>query len=458
MLSILAVIFLLFPHAAAWALPTEGVRPAMERAVGYLLAQEKALGRPLTPWSYVALAGSGQDISGNRVRESCRQQFAGLNSGELNSYSLLALALLAAGDDPYSYQGENLVEKIRAARLPGGKFADTVDGGGLGENGEQVLVNAHIYAVLALHAAGAEIPDAQKARQWLIDQQHADGSFNWNMKDNKPDVDSTGMALMALGALGENKESAVMQKAAAYLKSVQEKDGGFSSWGAPNLESCRMVISGLVAVGIDPAGEDWTKPGGNPVKALLGYQLPDGSFEHVKGGGSNEMTTEQALQALADLYFGKTVFDRLREKNMAASATVGKEQPQRVIRFKPGEKKYEVYAKGKKQLEEADVAPFLENGRTFISVRYLALALGVPEDGIGWSRSAQTITLVNDGVKVFLAVGGNVMYVNDRPEHMDVAPLLLPPGRAFLPARYVANAFGYAVDWDEKEQAVIIFR
>lgn len=39
---------------------------------------------------------------------------------------------------------------------------------------------------------------------------------------------------------------------------------------------------------------------------------------------------------------------------------------------------------------------------------------------------------------------------------MDVAPLLAPPVRACLPARYVAEAFGYKVEWDEKEQVVVI--
>ncbi|BAF59662.1 hypothetical protein PTH_1481 [Pelotomaculum thermopropionicum SI] len=455
-LFFMAMIVFLSSPVTVRALPAAGAGPAMERAAGYLLMQERTQGRPLTPWSYVALAGCGQDLTGTRVQESCRKQFAELQSSELNGYSLLVLTLLAAGQSPYDYQGQNLVERIRAAQLSDGKFADNVDGSGMGEKGGQVLVNAHIWAVLALYAAGAEIPDAQKARQWLIDQQHEDGSFNWILADQKPDVDSTGMALMALGALGEKNDSPVVQKAAAYLKRVQEEDGGFSSWGAPNPESCHMVISGLIAVGIDPAGADWTKPGGNPVTALQSYQLPDGSFEHIKGTGSNEMATEQALQALADVYYGKTVFERLREKNPAGSAATGKVQPQRAIRFKLGEKNYEVSIEGEKQVREADAAPFLENGRTFVPVRYLALALGVPESGIEWSPSTQTVTLANNGITVTLTVGGNILYVNGQPVTMDVTPLLLPPGRTYLPARYVAQAFGYAVSWDEKERTVII--
>jgi hypothetical protein len=446
---------LIFVPAAEPALSAGGVKPAMDRAVAYLLARDKASERVLSLWSYLALAGTGQENSETRALMSCRQWYEGIKTGELNDYSLLVLTLVAAGGNPYDYQGRNLVEMIRAAQLPDGKFADNIDRSGLGDSGEQVLVNAHIWAVLALQVAGAEIPGAPKARQWLVAQQHADGSFNWNANSTKPDVDSTGMALMALGAMGENKDSLVVQKAVAYLKSVQESDGGFSSWGAPNPESCRMVISGLTAVGIDPAGAAWTKPGGDPLTALLSYQLPDGSFEHVKGGGSNMMATEQSLQGLADFYHRNTLFDRLKEKNAAYAGKTGTE-PQRVIKFKPGEAKYEVSSGGIKQVKDMDVAPFVENGRTFVPVRYLALALGLGEEGIAWSAPTGSATLSNNGITVILTVGENILYVNGRQAPMDVTPLLLPPGRAFLPARYVAEAFGYTVRWDSSENAVII--
>jgi hypothetical protein len=447
-----AAALMIFP-AAGGALPAAGGRPALDRTAGYLLEQEVLPGRLLAPWSYAALGGCGYDLAGTGVGQSCAQQFEGLQSGELNNYSLLVLTLLAAGDNPYDYRGQDLVERIRAAQLPDGKFADKVDGGGLGAGGEQVLANAHMWAVLALHAAGAGVPDARKAGEWLCSRQRDDGSFNWNLAGRTPDVDSTGMALLALGALGE-KEGPVVQKAVAYLKSVQEEDGGFSSWGAANAESCCMVISGLAAVGIDPAGADWTAPAGSPVTALQSYRLPDGSYEHIKGAGSNVMATEQALQALADLYYGNTLFDRLKEKAPAVAVTGN--TPQRTIRFKLETVQYEVVSDGTKQLLETDAAPFLENDRTYVPVRYLALALGVPEEGISWSPAARTVTLVKDGVTVTLAVGGNIMYVDNRQVAMDVAPLLRPPGRAFLPARYVAEAFNYEVAWDQKERAVII--
>jgi len=450
---VMIFISVLIHPAAAGPETVLNVRPAVEKTTGYLLAKEKTQGRPLQPWSYIALAGAGQDLSNSMVLQSCEQQFDSLQTGGLNCYSLLVLTLLAAGSTPYDYKGQNLVEKIRAAQLPDGKFADNIDRTGAGENGEQVLLNAHVWAVLALHAAGAGIPDPAGAKQWLCGRQHADGSFYWYAGEEKSDVDSTGMALATLGILGEKKDSPAVQKAVSYLKSVQENNGGFASWGAENSESCCSVIEGLTAVGIDPAGTEWARNGGNPVSALMSYQLPDGSFEHIKGAGSNAMSTEQALIGMSDAYYGNTLVDRLRNKNTFTSAS---SHSRRTILFKPGETRYKVIIDGHEHVLDTDAAPFLDNGRTFVPVRYLALALGIPWQNIGWSQAAQTVNLPGNGITVTMSVGNNTLYVNNRPQKMNVAPLLVPPGRVFLPVRYVAEAFGYMVQWDEVNQSVVI--
>lgn len=446
--------------APAGASPQKDLAAALNRAAGYLLALEKEQGKPLTPWSYVALAAAGRDLAGTRAEESCAQQFAALtrsSPGATTDYALLALTLIAAGKDPASYKGTDLIQKIKSARLPDGKFADFIDGSGAGERGEQVLINAHVWAVIALSAAGVEIPEAEKARNWLLARQHPEGGFNWYAGAPQPDADSTGMALAALGALGETKDSPAVRKAIAYLRSVQESDGGFSSWGAANPESSAMVIQGLLAVGLDPAGPPLTVPAGSPVAALLGFQLPDGSFAHQKGGGANEMATQQALLALAEVISGKPLPALLREK--LSPGTEEKSRDSLRVQFRIGEKECVLLGtqvSGGREIIAMDVAPFLEGGRAYVPVRYLARALGVPAQGILWSPPNQTVTLTSAGISVTLTAGKNVMFVNGTPQpEMDVAPLVRD-GRLFLPARYVARAFGYEVTWDEGRQAVFV--
>ena len=454
-LMVVAVfLVLLFLPAVTGAAAAKDVQPELDRAAGYLLALEKAQGSPLSPWGYVALACAGKDLANTKVLQ-CAQELEALESGNMTDCCVLVLTLLASGENPYNYQGHNLVQMIRESQLPSGKFADSIDRSGFDDGGEQLLVNAHIWALLALHAAGSEIPDAPKARQWLVETQHPDGSFNWNLADQRPDVDSTGAVLMALGVLGETRESPVVQKTLDYLKSAQESDGGFSSWGAANPESCSRVILGLLAVGADPWDKEWTRPGGNPVEAMLSYQLPDGSFEHIKGMGRNLMATEQALLTLAALHSGKNPLELLKKD---ATGSAKDSFPERGIWFKPGEAWYVVAIRGQRQVLEADAAPFLKDGRTFVPVRYLAQALGVPEENISWLPASQKVILTSDPVTVSLTVGSNILYHGDRPVKMDVEPLLLPPGRVYLPARYVAEAFGYLVNWDEQEQVVVITR
>ena len=213
-----------------------------------------------------------------------------------------------------------------------------------------------------------------------------------------------------------------------------------------NPESCSYVIEGLTAVGIAPLGTEWTKPGGSMVSAILSYGLPDGSFAHTKGGGSNSMATEQSLIGLSDVYYGNTVIERLQQKN----------QYRRVVKFTLGATAYQVLENGQKQVRNADAAPFLENDRTYVPVRYLALALGIPESGISWLPDTQTVVLSHNGTTVSMAIGDSVIYINNLPLTMDVAPLIKPPGRTFLPARYVAEAFGYQVSWQGQEQTVTI--
>ncbi|MGO0122202.1 copper amine oxidase N-terminal domain-containing protein [Desulfothermobacter acidiphilus] len=104
---------------------------------------------------------------------------------------------------------------------------------------------------------------------------------------------------------------------------------------------------------------------------------------------------------------------------------------------------------------QMDVAPFIENGRTYVPVRYLGYALGVPESGIGWNQAERKATLTRDGTTVELVVGRSSYRVNGQERGMDVVPLL-KDGRVFLPARFVAEALGYRVAWELYSRQVVV--
>lgn len=89
-----------------------------------------------------------------------------------------------------------------------------------------------------------------------------------------------------------------------------------------------------------------------------------------------------------------------------------------------------------------DAAPYIKEGRTYVPVKYLALALGVSEQDIAYENGVVTLTKGNDVVK--LTIGSKTLMNNDTTVTMDVAPEIVN-GRTMLPARYVAEGFGAMV-------------
>ncbi|QSZ26719.1 leucine-rich repeat domain-containing protein [Aceticella autotrophica] len=109
--------------------------------------------------------------------------------------------------------------------------------------------------------------------------------------------------------------------------------------------------------------------------------------------------------------------------------------------------------------ETMDAKTFMMNDRTYVPMRYLAYALGVTPDNITWDNATQTATLtLKDDTTTTLEfiIGSATYYVNNQPKQMDVVPIIAN-NRAYLPARFVAEAFGYKVSWDDASQEVLVY-
>ncbi|WP_328414489.1 hypothetical protein OG542_28635 [Streptomyces violaceus] len=142
-------------------------------------------------------------------------------------------------------------------------------------------------ALLAQDTVGEK--PAAKSVEWLVRQQCADGGFApyradpATACDAKTMVDSnqTAAAVQALAALGGH--DAVADKAVGWLKSVQNKDGGwgYAPGGPTDANSTSVVIGALAAAGAKP--DQVEKGGKSPYDALLKLALPcsgddDGAF------------------------------------------------------------------------------------------------------------------------------------------------------------------------------------
>lgn len=99
-----------------------------------------------------------------------------------------------------------------------------------------------------------------------------------------------------------------------------------------------------------------------------------------------------------------------------------------------------------------DVAPYIKNGRTYVPVRYVAQALGVSPENIFYDNGV--VTLLKDLRAVQMTIGSKALVINGVSIQMDAAPEIANGGRTMLPFRWVAQALGATVNWDETTRTV----
>ena len=102
---------------------------------------------------------------------------------------------------------------------------------------------------------------------------------------------------------------------------------------------------------------------------------------------------------------------------------------------------------------QTDAAPFIENGRTYLPIRFVAEAFGIHTT---WDSATRTAVLERGTTTARVAIGSKNMTVTKNGSEstvaMDVAPLIRD-GRTFLPIRFIAEAFGLGVEWDGQYNA-----
>ena len=103
-----------------------------------------------------------------------------------------------------------------------------------------------------------------------------------------------------------------------------------------------------------------------------------------------------------------------------------------------------------------DAAPYIKNNRTFLPLRFVANALGIPDAGITYDDATQKVTIVDGAaMTVKLSIGSTYLFLNGTPTTMDVAPEIIA-GRTFLPISWIARALGFNATWDAATQTVTL--
>lgn len=182
------------------------------------------------------------------------------------------------------------------------------------------------------------------------------------------------------------------------------------------------------------------------VKIAMSRILPEGKYDLKVYGNAlieNAAYNDKAFSTAENVYAATVPYINI---------TTGADSQEGInATFVVGESKYT--SNGEEV--EMDAATFIQNNRTYVPVRYLANACGVSDADILWSDANRTVTLTGKNTVVKLTVGSNIITTSTGTITADV-PVIIKDNRTYLPARFVANAFGAEVTWDNATRTVTI--
>lgn len=200
----------------------------------------------------------------------------------------LALAAMAAGADPRQFGGVDLIARVESAYDEQTGLYDP-----------QLFVNA--YALMALAAAGAEVPPA--AIEAVLSRQTPDGSWAWDgsTAPGAGDSNTTAIIIQALIAAGLPRDHQAIAAGLDYLRSTQAVDGSFAyqPGNGPlvgDANSTALAVQAILAAGDDPNSSSWRYA----LDALARFQNPSGALRwRDDAPDDNLLATLQAIPALA---------------------------------------------------------------------------------------------------------------------------------------------------------------
>lgn len=259
---------------AALALAGTAAAGVLDAPARYLVGQQAPSGgfaepgrapdAALTAWAALGLvaAGAAADISAPTLGYLVEQEQTLRDDG---ARALNALARVSLGDRP---------ERLLAA---------------LAEHRPDAAVNATIWVVLALAAAGEEVPRAYTRA--LLAAQHRSGGWSW-ARGGAPDSNDTSAAVQALRVAGVTGRP--IERALVFLRRCRNVDGGYGLVpGRPSdAQSTAWAIQALIAAG--------RAPGTGPFRFLSRLRRPDGSYRYSVAYATTPVwVTAQVLPALA---------------------------------------------------------------------------------------------------------------------------------------------------------------
>lgn len=245
-------------------------------AVRYVQAQQKNNG------SFPAFSpiGSTSDavvslVAARRGKKAVNEALGYLRDkvkgGQVNDIGLaakVALAAAAAGRDPKSFGGVNLVRRIRKTELGNGRY------------GRRTAVFDHALALLALQAAGSQF--TTKSVRWMVNAQCEDGGWQYDkpakQRDNehcrtpggddqfRSDTNTTSLVVQAVAYIEESPPEPEVNPF-KFFRDIRDDD--FKGWGYSwNFRTTDANSTALVLQAYASEGRTPPRSGRRALKAL----------------------------------------------------------------------------------------------------------------------------------------------------------------------------------------------
>jgi hypothetical protein len=214
----------------------------------------------LTSWAVLGLRAAGADAPGSLWY---------LQSQEAKLVTSNDVAIVALAEQALGARNESLLARLRIK--PSGQIGETL--------------NSTYWGVLALGHSSST------TTRFILAHQANSGGFAW-FANGQPDSNDTAAALEALRVA--HVRGAPSRRAAAFLRSFQNADGGFelNRGRGSDAQSTAWAIQGLVAAGVTPPRSAFAY--------LARLKQPDGSYRYsAKYVTTPVWVTSQVLAALA---------------------------------------------------------------------------------------------------------------------------------------------------------------
>jgi hypothetical protein len=104
-----------------------------------------------------------------------------------------------------------------------------------------------------------------------------------------------------------------------------------------------------------------------------------------------------------------------------------------------------------------DALPYIDTstGRTMVPIRFIGEVLG---GQVIWDEATRQIRIIYGDTVILLTLDSRTAFINGQGVQLDQPPVSLPPGRTFVPLRFISEALGATVEYDEATQGIRIVK